>query len=127
MIRFAALLETFSHSFAGVSYLFAGSNTKPRHAFVPSKTFAITTAGYSSLPKSTIMNEIIQQVVQKTGISPEKAQEVLQTISSFVSQKFPHLAGPLTSVLGGGTDSPKSDQGAGTGSPLGEIGGKLGF
>jgi hypothetical protein len=70
------------------------------------------------------MQELIDQIVQKTGISPEKAKEVLQTVSSFVQQKFPQLAGPLNSILGG---SASNTQGAGGSNLMGDIGSKLGF
>jgi hypothetical protein len=70
------------------------------------------------------MQELIDQIVQKTGISPEKAKEVLQTVSSFVQKKYPQLAGPLNSLLGGGNDS---TQGTGGSNLMGDIGSKLGF
>lgn len=75
------------------------------------------------LTKLKFMQELIEQIVQKTGISAEKAKEVLQTVSSFVQQKFPQFAGPLNSVLGGNTAAPQNQ-----GSNLaGDIGSKLGF
>ena len=70
------------------------------------------------------MQELIEQIVQKTGIPADKAKEVLQTVSSFVQQKFPQFAGPLNSVLGGGT---ANTQGTDAGDLMGSIGSKLGF
>ena len=68
------------------------------------------------------MQELIDQIVQRTGISPEKAREVLQTVSSFVQQKFPQLAGPLNSILGGG-----NPQSSGSSNLMGDLGSKLGI
>ncbi len=72
-----------------------------------------------------IMNDLIQHVVEKTGISPEKAKEVIAAISGFVSQKFPHLSEPIHSALGGTRD----DDGLGGSSNdlIGGIGGKFGI
>jgi hypothetical protein len=70
------------------------------------------------------MQELIDQIVQRTGISPEKAKEVLQTVSSFVQQKYPQLAGPLNSILG---SSAAGAQNTGSSNLMGDIGSKLGF
>jgi len=70
------------------------------------------------------MNELIQQIVQKTGIPADKAQQVLGIVAGYIKQKFPQFGGQIDSVLGtGGNASGKSD----SGNPLGDIGGKLGF
>lgn len=71
------------------------------------------------------MQELIEQIVQKTGISADKAKEVLQTVSSFVQQKFPQFAGPLNAVLGGNA-ADAQNQGSGD-NFIGGIGSKLGF
>ncbi len=74
--------------------------------------------------KNKIMNELINQIVQKTGIPADKAQQVLQVVSGFVKQKFPQFGGQIDSVLG----TSGSEQGnASGGNPLGDIGSKLGF
>ena len=70
------------------------------------------------------MQELIEQIVQKTGISPDKAKEVLQTVSSFVQQKFPQFAGPINSVLGGATPDAQNQT---AGNLMGDMGSKLGF
>jgi hypothetical protein len=69
------------------------------------------------------MNELIQQIVEKTGIPADKAQQVLGVVSGFVKQKFPAIGGQIDSVLGaqGGTPSGSNSN------PLGDIGSKLGF
>lgn len=71
------------------------------------------------------MNDLIQQIVEKTGIPADKAQQVLGVVSGFVKQKFPAIGGQIDSVLGTGG----GQAGANTGgsNPLGDIGSKLGF
>jgi hypothetical protein len=74
------------------------------------------------------MQELINQIVQKTGISAEKAQEVLHTVSGFVQQKFPQFSGPLNTILGGGGGQQAGGgNDAGSSNPLGGLGSKLGF
>jgi hypothetical protein len=72
------------------------------------------------------MQELISQIVEKTGIPADKAQQVLGVVAGFVKQKFPAIGGQIDSVLGtsGGTQSGGSQTG---GNPLGDIGSKLGF
>jgi hypothetical protein len=73
------------------------------------------------------MHELISQIVEKTGIPADKAQQVLGVVSGYVKQKFPAFGGQIDGVLGtsGGTASGGSATGGGN--PLGDIGGKLGF
>lgn len=77
------------------------------------------------------MQELIEQITQKTGIPADKAQDVLKVVSSFVQQRFPQLAGPLSSVLGtgGGAAGPGAggNNDSGLGGIMGDIGGKMGF
>lgn len=71
------------------------------------------------------MNELISQIVEKTGIPADKAQQVLNVVAGFVKQKFPAFGGQIDSVLGtGGGQAGSSGPG---GNPLGDIGSKLGF
>lgn len=73
------------------------------------------------------MNDLIKQIVEKTGIPADKAQQVLGVVSGFVKQKFPAIGGQIDSVLGtGGGQSGSGDAGGGS-NPLGDIGSKLGF
>jgi len=69
------------------------------------------------------MNELINQIVERTGISADKAQQVLTVVAGFVKQKFPAIGGQIDSVLGtsGQSGNPAS------GNPFGDIGSKLGF
>jgi hypothetical protein len=75
--------------------------------------------------KSKTMNDLINQIVQKTGIPADKAQEVLTVVAGFVKQKFPAIGGQIDSVLGT-TGSASGNTGTG-GNPLGDIGGKFSF
>lgn len=69
------------------------------------------------------MNDLIKQIVDKTGIPADKAQQVLGVVSNFVKQKFPQFGGQIDSLLGGG-----GQPGAAKGdSALGDLGSKLGF
>lgn len=70
------------------------------------------------------MNDLIKQIVEKTGIPADKAQQVLGVVSGFVKQKFPAIGGQLDSVLGGSDDKGGNEGG---GNPLGDLGSKLGF
>lgn len=73
------------------------------------------------------MQELINQIVQKTGIPADKAQQVLGVVSGYVKQKFPAFGGQIDSVLGGGGNSQSGGSQSGGGNPLGDIGSKLGF
>ena len=45
------------------------------------------------------MKELISSISANTGISPDKASQVLQTVSEFIKEKYPLLAGTVDSVL----------------------------
>ncbi|WP_205513883.1 hypothetical protein [Longitalea arenae] len=70
------------------------------------------------------MNELINQIVEKTGIPADKAQQVLGVVAGYVKQKFPQFGGQIDSVLGGGGQQSGN---TGSGNPLGDLGSKLGF
>jgi len=53
------------------------------------------------------MNELIDQVCQRTGLSQEKAQEAVDTVLGYLKKKLP---GPIasqldSSIAGGGQNS----------------------
>jgi hypothetical protein len=75
--------------------------------------------------KRIIMNELISQIVEKTGIPADKAQQVLNVVAGFVKQKFPAIGGQIDSVLG--TSGGQSGSSSSSANPLGDIGSKLGF
>ncbi|HEX2535031.1 MAG TPA: hypothetical protein VHK69_14905 [Chitinophagaceae bacterium] len=46
------------------------------------------------------MQDIINAITNETGLSADKAKEVVLTVSQFVKVKFPLLAGTVDSILG---------------------------
>lgn len=71
------------------------------------------------------MNDLIKQIVDKTGVPADKAQQVLGVVAGFIKQKFPQFGGQIDSVLGTGGGQ-AGDTKAGD-NPLGDLGSKLGF
>ena len=55
------------------------------------------------------MQDLIKNIAVNTGISTDKASEVLQTVSEFIKEKYPLLAGTVDSVLGANPFGKKSD------------------
>jgi hypothetical protein len=50
------------------------------------------------------MNELVQQVCQRTGLSEDKAQQAVQTVIGFLKEKLPGpVAGQIDSALQGGS------------------------
>jgi hypothetical protein len=70
------------------------------------------------------MSELINQIVEKTGVPAEQAQQVLDVVAGFIKQKFPQFGGQIDSFLG--TSGQGSDNASG-GNLLGDLGSKLGF
>ncbi len=70
------------------------------------------------------MQDIIKQIVEKTGIPADKAQQVLGVVANFIKQKFPAIGGQIDSVLGGGDSGSTQSEHS---NPLGDVGSKLGF
>jgi hypothetical protein len=70
------------------------------------------------------MSELIKQIVEKTGVPAEQAQQVVEVIANFVKQKFPQFGGQIDSLLG--TEGDNSGN-AGGNNILGDLGSKLGF
>lgn len=72
--------------------------------------------------------DLIKQIVEKTGIPADKAQQVLGVVGNFIKDKFPMIAGQVDSVLGtSGGDAAAKGDGGDSSNPLGDLGGKLGF
>lgn len=46
------------------------------------------------------MHELIEQLVQKAGLSPEQAQKSLETIKDYIVSKFPMLSGAVENLFG---------------------------
>lgn len=70
------------------------------------------------------MNDLIKQIVEKTGVPADKAEQVLGVVSNFIKQKFPAIGGQIDSVLGSGEQAGTT---ASAGNALSDIGSKLGF
>jgi len=70
------------------------------------------------------MNELINQIVQKTGIPADKAQQVLGVVAGYIKQKFPQFSGQIDSALGTGGEQSGNASGS---NPLGDLGSKFGF
>lgn len=49
--------------------------------------------------KNSLMYELINNIAANTGISANKASEVLNTVSEFIKEKYPFLATTVDSVL----------------------------
>ncbi len=65
------------------------------------------------------MDELIQQVAQKTGLPPETAKKAADAVIGFLKDKLPAgISGQLEQFVNGGGD--------GAPAGLGEIGKKLG-
>jgi hypothetical protein len=45
------------------------------------------------------MQELIKNIAHSTGISTDEASEILLTVSGFIKEKYPLLAGTVDSVL----------------------------
>jgi hypothetical protein len=56
------------------------------------------------------MQELINQVTARTGISEEQARQAVETVVSFLKDKLPApVAGQLDNVISGGTVGGLSD------------------
>ncbi|HTC00797.1 MAG TPA: hypothetical protein VK705_08960 [Ferruginibacter sp.] len=49
------------------------------------------------------MEELIQQLTEKAGITPEQAQQALETVKDFIKEKFPMMAGAVDNLFPAGT------------------------
>ncbi len=65
------------------------------------------------------MDELIKQVVSKTGISEDQARTAVTTVLGFVKDKLP---APIASQI----DSAISGEGGGVGGSLGDLASKAG-
>jgi hypothetical protein len=72
------------------------------------------------------MDELIKQVVERTGISEAQAQTAVTTVLGFLKDKLPApIAGHLDGLLGG-TAGAAGGLGGAAGDVLGGLGGLLG-
>lgn len=52
------------------------------------------------------MQELINKLTERAGISHEQAAKVLDTVKDFVKEKFPMMSGAVDNLLGGDTAAP---------------------
>ena len=55
------------------------------------------------------MQELIQKLTEKAGITTEQASKVLETVKDFVKEKFPMMAGAVDNLLGGEASAVQDD------------------
>ncbi len=71
------------------------------------------------------MNELVQLVVKKTGMSEEQAKQAVETVVEFLKQKLPpQLAGQVDVVLGNDETLEQAEKFIDQG--IGALGGLLG-
>ncbi len=73
-----------------------------------------------------MVQDLINQIVEKTGVPADKAQQVLGVVANFVKQKYPMVGGQIDSVLGTGGQG-GGDNNSGGSNFMSDIGGKMGF
>lgn len=72
------------------------------------------------------MDELIKQVVERTGISEQQARGAVETVLGFIKGRLPEpLAGQLDGLVGGATGAAGGIAGA-AGDVLGGLGSMLG-
>jgi hypothetical protein len=74
--------------------------------------------------RSDIMNEIIQRLIDKTGLPEDKAAAAVDTVVGFLKEKLPSpVASQIDNLMGGGGDG--AGQSGGIGARIGSMfGGK---
>ena len=55
------------------------------------------------------MQELINNLIQKVGLTPDQAAKSIETIKDFVKEKFPMLEGAVENMFGQQTASNVSD------------------
>ncbi|RYY57410.1 MAG: hypothetical protein EOO09_02840 [Chitinophagaceae bacterium] len=74
------------------------------------------------------MQDVVKQIIEKTGIPADKAQQVLGVVATFVKDKFPAMGGQIDSLLGtGGAANPADKKEGDEGGLLGGITSKFGL
>ncbi|RYZ19116.1 MAG: hypothetical protein EOO10_24810 [Chitinophagaceae bacterium] len=75
-----------------------------------------------------MVQDLINQIVEKTGVPADKAQQILGVVAGFIKEKFPMVGGQIDSVLGTSGNQAGGDTNSGGGSNfMSDIGGKMGF
>ena len=74
-----------------------------------------------------MVQDLINQIVEKTGIPADKAQQVMGVVANFVKEKYPMVGGQIDNILGTGGGQSDASANSGASGFMGDIGGKLGF
>jgi hypothetical protein len=61
------------------------------------------------------MQDIIEQLTEKAGLTPEQAHKALETIASYVKEKFPMIGGAVDQLFGSSGSGDSNDPGSGVG------------
>lgn len=69
------------------------------------------------------MNELINQITQRTGISENQAQQAVQIVTNFLKQRLP---GPAAAQLDNFVSGQGSQGGKGMGGAMGQAGQNIG-
>ncbi|MDE3142558.1 MAG: hypothetical protein KGL19_00290 [Bacteroidota bacterium] len=49
------------------------------------------------------MNELIERLTKEAGLTPDQAKKAVETIASFVKEKFPMLGGAVDNIFSAGS------------------------
>jgi hypothetical protein len=73
------------------------------------------------------MQELIQQLTEKAGISTEQANKAIHTIKDFIKDKFPMLSGAVDNMFPAAADNtaPAASASTAAASPKAEEGGMM--
>ena len=74
--------------------------------------------------KECVMNELISQIAQKTGIGEDKARQAAEVAISFFRTKFPTLGSQLDNLQGGAVSGKASGIASKVKEGLGDVLGK---
>ncbi len=49
------------------------------------------------------MNDLIERLTKEAGLTPDQAKKAVETIASFVKEKFPMLGGAVDNIFSAGS------------------------
>ena len=49
------------------------------------------------------MNDLIERLTKEAGLTPDQAKKAVETIASFVKEKFPMLGGAVDNIFSSGS------------------------
>lgn len=55
------------------------------------------------------MNELVERLTQKAGITEDQAEKVLEALKEFITEKFPMLENAVDGFLGGNSSGKQED------------------